>query len=352
MSERPDERRLRELLGDTAGSLEPGERLEAIRTEARSAAVATRRRRRTWWTVGGAAVATAAASAAVVVALGQTDGPVTGPDPAPPAGQTTEPTPPAGELTDGTSPKGPTVAVPLYFVGDTPQGPRLYREFAAAPEDSPLSYAAEAVVEGESRDPDYRTLWPEGTEILAEVAESDEELIVVDVGTDGSDLRTRPPRMTEAEAALAIEQVIHTVQGVVGARAPVLFQIDGQRTERVLGVPTAEPLAASPPIDVRSHVNLTEPAEGATVSGTVQVTGVASSFEATVPWELRRGGEVVEEGFFTAEGWMGRLYPFSGDIDLAGLDPGTYSLAVLTSDASGGAEGPGPYVDTRTVVIE
>ena len=62
---------------------------------------------------------------------------------------------------------------------------------------------------------------------------------------------------------------------------------------------------------------------------------------------------VVDAGFFTAEGWMGtRLFPFSGDLAVSSLDPGTYTLIVETDDASGGAEGPGSYSDSRTFVLE
>ena len=34
------------------------------------------------------------------------------------------------------------------------------------------------------------------------------------------------------------------------------------------------------------------------------------------------------------------------------LEPGTYTFVAMTADASGGTEGPGPYVDTRTIVVE
>ncbi len=72
-------------------------------------------------------------SAAVLAGCGSEEPEATDPDPvasdsnpAPPtettpAAETTEPAP--------TETAPATVAVPLYFVGDTPQGPALYREF-------------------------------------------------------------------------------------------------------------------------------------------------------------------------------------------------------------------------------
>ena len=70
-----------------------------------------------------------------------------------------------------------------------------------------------------------------------------------------------------------------------------------------------------------------------------------------MPWELRgAGGDVVvRERLRTAEGWMDRLYPWETEpIDVSDLAPGTYTFVAMTDDPSGGAEGAGPSVDTRT----
>src|SRR5665809_136798 len=62
---------------------------------------------------------------------------------------------------------------------------------------------------------------------------------------------------------------------------------------------------------------------------------------------------VVPQGNFTALGYMeARLFPFSGEIDVSSLDPGSYTLIVETDDPSGGAEGFGTFSDTRTFVLE
>ncbi len=46
--------------------------------------------------------------------------------------------------------------------------------------------------------------------------------------------------------------------------------------------------------------------------------------------------------------------PFSrpGAVDLSGLQPGTYLFVAKDDDPSGGAEGNGPAVDTRTIVVQ
>ena len=87
------------------------------------------------------------------------------------------------------------------------------------------------------------------------------------------------------------------------------------------------------------------------MSGSFTARGVASSPEANVPWELLDGDEVVASGFATAEGWLDRLHPWETEVDVSDLEPGTYTFAARTADESDG-EGPGPDVDTRTVVVE
>jgi hypothetical protein len=82
------------------------------------------------------------------------------------------------------------------------------------------------------------------------------------------------------------------------------------------------------------------------------VSGIANSFEANVPWEVRQGDRVVARGFATADGWMDKLYPWSTQVNVSKLAPGTYTFVARTDDPSGGAEGAGPTEDTKTIVVE
>ena len=52
--------------------------------------------------------------------------------------------------------------MPIYFVGDTPQGPRLFREFQQVEADNPLAEAVALMTAGDANDPDYGTLYPDG----------------------------------------------------------------------------------------------------------------------------------------------------------------------------------------------
>lgn len=355
---------LHRLLADAVDDLEPEDRLAQIRSSTRHETKVTPMSTRRPWLY--AATGAVAATAAVVVAVALAGGTLTGDDPAPSAG---DPAPSATEPgatpdeTTGASPDGeasPTPAptpsapaesttVPVYYVGDGPRGPVLFREFhqvEVAGGRTALAAAQEAVT-GSPRDPDYRSAWPAGVEVVDATVEG---------GVVRVDLSAAPARggLSEREAGLAVQQVVYSVQGALQERVPVQLTVDGAPTAEVLGVATAEPLANAPLLETLSLMSTTTPAEGATVSGTFTAEGVSNGFEATVVWQvLDRSDAVVAEGFTTAEGWMEeRLFPWTAEVDVSGLAPGTYTFLARTDDPSGGAEGSGPDQDTRTITVE
>lgn len=246
-----------------------------------------------------------------------------------------------GEDSDG----GDAAAVPVYYVGDTPQGPRLFREFQQVSGD-PLLEAATLVDGGAPLDPDYRTEWP-GVGI--ESVQATDGVLLVTIPGDG--FTDRPDGMSKRSARLAIQQLVYTLQGVQQERVPVQVQRTG--SDPVLfGISTEAPFTQADPITVSGLVNVTTPEQGATIDGdTLEASGVASSFEATVPWEILRGDEVVLDGFATASGWMGKLYPWQASIDVSTLEPGDYTFVARTDDPSGGAEGAGPHEDTKDFTL-
>ncbi|NYI43236.1 hypothetical protein BJ993_000316 [Nocardioides aromaticivorans] len=282
-------------------------------------------------------------------------------DPAPTAGDPTTATSDASDPTDGSdgsdatdTPSGSATAtdspapkvIPVYYVGDTPGGDRLFREFTQSAGVDPLVAAAAAVTAGDPVDPDYRTSWPSGRFASVEEAGG---AIVVEV--EDEDWLGRGD-LDRAQARLAVQQLVYTLQGAVGDRLPVKVEYDGKPAPTLLGVPVGAGLKAAPQLDVLALVNITEPAEGTVVSGTITATGRASSFEATVPWSIEDStGKEVLEGFATAEGWTDKLYPWETQIDLSDLAPGAYTLIARTDDPSNG-EGGGPTEDTKRITIE
>lgn len=347
-----DELRLRRLLDDTVSTIEPDDRLDQIRNRTKVTQMSTRR---SWvFGAGGAALATAA----VITAVAMIGNPLEQAGPNPPLGTpsvtatgATDPATP--EPSETTTPPVAGEAIPVYYVGDTPRGPRLYREFQQNVDGiDPVMAAVAAAVGGDPLDPDYTTLWPQDADVTSMGVTRD--LITIDLS---GNLHDRPAGMTQAEASLSLNQLIYTAQAAYGeGRVPVQFLLDGGHTDQLLGEPASEALAEGDPMSTLALVNLTDPAEGTPVAAgsTLHVTGVACTFEANVPWTLLRGDAEVEQGFFmAAQGCDGvRLYPFAGDIELGPLSPGTYTLRIQEDDPSGGAEGFGPTSDTRTIVVE
>ncbi len=259
------------------------------------------------------------------------------PDSSEPAEQTATATATANGSTD-------TVAAPVYFVGDSPTGPRLYREFRRVGADDPLMAGAALLIAGDALDPDYYTLLP-NLDIAG--IEATDGAIVVRLGSDSptADKATSPGR-----SKLAVQSLVYTLQGIAQTRDPVRVEMGGAPVT-VLGQPTDTGVKARKPLKVLSLVNVTTPASNAEVGDSIAASGVASSFEATVLWEIRdAGGAVVLDGFATAEGFMNKLYPWETDIDISSLAPGSYTFAALTDDPSAG-EGPGPYEDTKAITV-
>jgi hypothetical protein len=361
MNDIHDERdpRLSHLLSDAVSDVEPQDALAEIRNRTKVTPMSARR---PWlFAVGGAVVATAATVAAVA-ALGGSPQP-TAQDPGPAASQSpteksapteasepTEPTEPTEPAPTPSEPSGAvtTATVPAYFVRDTPQGLRITREFQSVETSNfPEVEAIRLAVEGQALDPDYRGLWPSGSGVTG-VGVSPDDIAVYLTG----DLRDRPAGMTQQEAELAVQQVVYTAQAAAGrGRLPVGISLNGEDPDRVLGVPASK-LTNSPENDVLAMVSVSSLSEGETVGDRFVVSGIANSFEATVPWEVRQGDKVVAKGFATADGWMDKLYPWTTQVNVSKLAPGTYTFAAMTNDPSGGAEGAGPTEDTKTIVVK
>lgn len=322
-----NDERLRRLLHETVEDVTPADRLEDILTTARAEDPGPNRRT---YVVAVAAAATAAVVGLVAWAGGTFDrDPVVSP---------------AGQPTAGPAPTVEDFTAAIYWLGDTPRGVRLYREFRGVTGATELEAAVAAALSGTPEDPDYRTPWRD-TELVSAAVDGDVIRVELDAAPTAGDASD------QTEAAQALEQVIRTAQAAVGSRLPVQFQVAGNPVAEVFGEPTSEPLTEGEWSDVLSLVSLSDPAEGTIVSdGTLQVRGVASSFEATVPWRILQDGTVVDEGFFTADGWIDRLHPYRGEIDVTELPSGGYVLEVSTSDPSAG-EGPGPSTDTRGFTV-
>ena len=361
MNQLPDseDTQLRRLLEDAVSPVEPRETLDSIRART---AVTPLHSRRPWLLGAGAAVVATAATVAAVAVMGGGPGTTgtaepgfaTGPSAAASSAPTAagDPTPssgPSAGASNGAAAKPATV--PVYYVGDTTRGPRLFREFHSVETGNPAQAAVAEAVAARPDDPDYRTAWPAGTAVRAVSFDGagNDGLIEIDLATGSTPLRDRPAQMPAQEAAMAVEQLVYSAQGALQNTAPVQFYVDGKRSDTVLGVPTSEPLARGEKADVLAQVWITGPTQGARVSVPFEVTGLANAFEANVQWELMDGNTVVTEGFAMADEAF-TMAPYKFRVEDA-VPPGEYTLVVHDEDASGGAEGAGPWTDTKTITV-
>ncbi|MGZ4494329.1 MAG: Gmad2 immunoglobulin-like domain-containing protein [Nocardioides sp.] len=349
---RPDDQqeRLRALLDDAVAHVEPAHGLGAIRTRTKVTPMSAAR---PWLLAAGAAVLATAATITVVNLAG-TGSPTATPGPA--AAGTTSPSSPARSPDAGpstaaavpsagasTSASAPAAGatLPVYYVGKTFRGPRLYREFHASAGGFSEAAAVQQAVGTTPQDPDYATLWPTGTTVNNVGMSGD--TIVVDLG--GAALHDRPAALSKAQAEMSVEQVIYTAQAAFQTRAPVRLLIDGKITDQVLGVPTSEPLSQGDASSTLAQVWIIDPAQGATVSSGFRVSGLAAAFEANVQWELVQGTTVVKKGFTTARECC-TMAPYSFTVS---APPGDYTIVVHDEDASGA--GRAVWQDTKDVTI-
>lgn len=332
-----------------------------------------------WWLPSPAVIGVAAALLAAVVVIGAgltilrdpdntvTAGPADTSAPSAPVSSpttesdttdpTSEPAPEAESATPTTTSRPPVTsqeperafsgAVAVYFLNDTPVGPRLVREWRHLTGVSDAPTAAVDLMLGDPRVRDYRNPWDRETEVRS-VRISDDS-IDVDLSFPGG----TPAAVVPEEAELAIQQLVYTAtaaasitDGPEQGSLPVRILVDGERVDQLWGVDVSEALTRAPADTVRQLVQLNDPAEGAEVTSPVRVRGEALAFEANLLWEVRQDGEIVADGQATTrEGMV--LSAFSFDLE---LDPGDYTLIIREDDPSDG-EGRPPMTDERRFTV-
>jgi hypothetical protein len=215
-------------------------------------------------------------------------------------------------------------AVPVYALGQTAAGPRLYREFRASAAADPVEGAVAGLAVAPS-DPDYRSPW---LGLPAQVSRS---------GTAATVTFDRAPALAGASAQLAAQQVVYTVT----AADPRV------RAVRVVapGLPAAAATARAAASGVLAPVWLLDPVDGGTAGSRLTVSGTASVVEATVGVEVRRGGEVLARATATASAGAPGRGEWTATLS---VPPGSYVVAAFERSAKDGAE---VAVDTKRVTV-
>ena len=288
-------------------------------------------------------VAAAVATAVVIVGgawLGQQE---SGSAPAAGSGDTAD-APTANEPSSQPSSEARgTLQVPVYYVGSTAAGPRLFAESHVVTDttESELQAAVQEALRGDPIDPDYSPAFRNETSTAR--ASTDGETITIDLSDDlGATVD-----MPDERGTAGVQALVWTAQAATSSEQPVRFTIDGKPADRVYNVDTSAPLQRASADSTLSTVSITTPAEGAVVPTRFEVTGQAATFEANVVWELKRGDEVVRNGFTTAQECC-TLSPYSFTVTAT---PGEYTLVVHDTDESDG-EGIGTSVDTKRITVE
>ncbi len=233
--------------------------------------------------------------------------------------------------------------VPVYYVGSTAVGPRLFAERHRVMDASgiALQAAVQEALTGSPFDPDYEN--PLSGLGVTATATAKGGLVTVDL----SEPLPRPAGMDEEEAQLAVQSLVWTADAAAPGSGPVSFTVDGAPATEVLGIDTSAPVERASADSVLSVVSIATPTEGAVVPTRFEVTGQAATFEANVVWELKRGEEVVRQGFTTARECCA-LSPYSFEVTAV---PGDYTLVVHDTDESDG-EGIGTSADTKRITVE
>lgn len=277
--------------------------------------------------------------------LGPAPGPTSSSPPVSPAATSPAASPTASPAarpsaaTAAPSPSAASSARAVYWLGAAadPRGPRLYREFVQGPAGTEAVRAAvEVMLAGEPKDPDYTSLWADGTAVRDVRLEG--TTAVVDLSEEA-----RTNGGGSAFEAATVQQLVHTVTAADPSLTAVRLLIGGKSVETLWGsVATSEPLTRGPAAEVLGPVWL-DVAEGGTIDG--EFGGTASVFEATVSWQLRRGQRTVQEGFSTASiGAPGRgTWSATADVP-----PGDYELWAYESSAKDGSV---TWLDTKRVTV-
>ena len=267
MTTPPDDSDLRDLMQDAVTDVHPRGGPQQIRERAVRPSAAR-------WvplTVGAAAATVLVIGGAAWFAQSQ-------PDRSPTAGPV-EPQAPTSTQRSAEAPR--TATVPVYYVGDTASGRRLFAEQrkVADATGTDLQVAVAEVLNGQPLDPDYDR-WP--VPGLTAKATTGDGVITIDLSGFSGPAGDASRDVDDADAAIALQALVRTADAATKTTLPVRFLVDGKPGDTLLGTDISAPVSPTSADSALSPVLVTSPAEGATLPTQFQVTGQASTFEGNV----------------------------------------------------------------------
>ena len=261
---------------------------------------------------------------------------------------------PSTEPTPSTEPSPPpTSTQAVYYVGDTTNGPRLYREFRRVQGPSPAHAALLAMLHEPPLDSDYTSVWPTATEALTVSVDGD--VATVDLGVEA-----RNANVGAEQAELAVQQLVYTVTAAQPAVKKVAITIGGQPEHSLWGhEDVSTPRGRASQTDVLAPIWITEPAHGATVGRTLTFGGQATVFEATVTWEIHRvdcpsgtacPSQLLKQSFATADNGAPERGDWSATFSVPTSVPKGAVLEIRAFESSA-EDGRPRFVDTKRVTL-
>jgi spore germination protein GerM len=218
--------------------------------------------------------------------------------------------------------------VSVYYVADTTNGLRLYRETHMRPRTpGVVRDAVAAMLEEAPFDDDYVSLWAPGTRVLG--AKIDGDVAIIDLSKEAA-----VANGGSAAAEMAVGQLVWTVHDAATSIRAVRILVEGKAPADFWGaLALVEPVERAPSENVLGPVWL-DVSPGAELRRGQKFGGEATVFEATVSWEWLRDGKVVEEGFSTAEEGAPGRGAWSATVD---VPPGDYVLRAFAESAQDGS---------------
>lgn len=291
---------------------------------------------------------TALAAAAVVLTACSDDDPTgaapsSGATPTPVASSPAPAATAAPTETAAPSPPGSgTRAVAVYYVADTTNGPRLYREFHRRPAGSdPVADAVTAMLTVPALDRDYTSLWPRTTRVLS--TRRDGTTRVVDLSGDA-----RNGSAGAAYEGASVDQLVWTTTAADPSARAVRLLIEGREVADLWGHIDARGDRARGNAAVQlGPVWILTPTQGASLPTGGTFGGEASVFEATVSWEVLAGTRVVAKGFSTATAGAPARGRWTATLPAA-VTPGRYVLKAFEASAQDGRD---TFVDTKDITV-
>jgi hypothetical protein len=253
-----------------------------------------------------------------------------------------------GPTTSATTPEIPpatvSVSLPVYYLGPVAPGSdqlRLFREFVPMEVPKPATAENKALLALRQAfgppnllpsTPAYDSPW----------VSSGPTSVTVRDGQITVALKQGLSQTPAGGGELAVQQIVWTVQAAVGQGAlPVRITVPDD-ADLVPGLPSTRTYSRpTDPMDVSmilAPVWVDAPYRGQVLKAgrPLSVSGIASTFEANVEWQLLKSGTPVESGSATA----GAGAPLRGAysfITSGSLDPGSYTIRVFESSAKDGS---------------